>query len=84
VASLGLNSFRFSVEWARIEPAQGELSIAALDHYRRVIEACRPRDIIPVVTLHHFTLPQWVADLGAFSNPGHRRTSRRVRRGRRP
>ena len=69
VKSLGLNSFRFSVEWARVEPAPGEFSRVALEHYRRVIEACRSRGIVPIVTLHHFTLPQWVADAGAFEAP---------------
>jgi beta-glucosidase len=69
VSQFGLNCFRFSVEWARIEPAEGEFSRAALDHYRRVIEACHARNIIPVVTLHHFTLPQWVADAGSFTAP---------------
>lgn len=66
VASLGLNSYRFSIEWARIEPAEGEFSVASLNHYRRVIEACIARGLVPVVTLHHFTLPQWVADAGGF------------------
>ena len=69
VQQFGLNSFRFSVEWARVEPARGEYSRAALTHYRAVINACRERDIIPVVTLHHFTLPQWVADAGGFESP---------------
>ncbi len=68
-ARLGLNSFRLSVEWARIEPERGVISQEALGHYRRVLEACRARWIIPVVTLHHFTLPLWVADLGGFENP---------------
>jgi len=40
----------------------------ALAHYRRMLEACRARDILPVVTLHHFTLPLWVADVGGFEN----------------
>src|SRR5665811_1684578 len=69
VAQFGLNSFRFSVEWARIEPAPGEFSVVALDHYRKVIEACRARSIVPIVTLHHFTLPLWVADAGGFESP---------------
>jgi beta-glucosidase len=69
VASLGLNSYRFSVEWARIEPARGEFSIASLEHYRRIIEGCHQRGIIPIVTLHHFTLPLWVADAGGFESP---------------
>jgi beta-glucosidase len=69
VSSFGLNSFRFSVEWARIEPANGEFSQVALDHYKQVVEACQSRGIVPIVTLHHFTLPQWVADAGAFEAP---------------
>ena len=69
IASLGLNSFRLSVEWARIEPAQGNFSSEALDHYRAVLVACRERNIVPVVTLHHFTLPLWVADHGGFEHP---------------
>jgi beta-glucosidase len=69
LSSLGLNSFRLSVEWARVEPGHGVFSTEALDHYRRVLEACRERSILPVVTLHHFTLPLWVADEGGFENP---------------
>lgn len=69
IASLGLNSFRLSVEWARIEPEQGVIAEAALNHYRQVLEGCHKRSILPVVTLHHFTLPLWVADAGGFENP---------------
>jgi beta-glucosidase len=69
VHALGLNAFRFSIEWARVEPARGIISTEALDHYRAVIEACLARDVVPVVTLHHFTLPQWVADAGGFESP---------------
>ena len=68
VASLGLNAYRFSIEWARIEPQRGNFSSDALNHYRDVIEACRRRSILAVVTLHHFTLPLWVADAGGFEN----------------
>jgi beta-glucosidase len=68
LASLGLNSFRLSVEWARIEPERGVFSDEALEHYRRVLEGCHARGIVPVVTLHHFTLPLWVADEGGFES----------------
>jgi len=64
IVELGLNSYRLSVEWARIEPERGVIDAEALAHYRRMLEACRARDILPVVTLHHFTLPLWVADVG--------------------
>ncbi|MGC2169105.1 MAG: family 1 glycosylhydrolase [Acidimicrobiales bacterium] len=69
LASLGLDSFRLSVEWARIQPDQGVVSSEALAHYRNVLLACRERSITPVVTLHHFTLPLWVADHGGFESP---------------
>ncbi len=69
VASLGLDAYRFSVEWARIEPTPGSFDHDALAHYGEVLGACRNRGIAPVVTLHHFTLPLWVADAGGFENP---------------
>lgn len=69
VVELGLNSYRLSVEWARIEPQRGVIDTNALAHYRGMLEACHARNILPVVTLHHFTLPLWVADLGGFENP---------------
>ncbi|MGB8196277.1 MAG: family 1 glycosylhydrolase [Acidimicrobiales bacterium] len=69
IVQLGLNAYRLSVEWSRIEPRRGEIDSEALAHYRRVLEACHARDIVPVVTLHHFTLPLWVADLGGFESP---------------
>jgi beta-glucosidase len=68
LAGFGLNAFRFSIEWARIEPAEGEFSRAALDHYRRVLEACRESNVMPVVTFHHFTLPRWLQEAGGFAS----------------
>ncbi len=69
VSELGFGAYRFSLEWSRIEPEYGEFSTAALDHYRRVIEACRDRGLLPVVTFHHFTNPRWVAADGGWANP---------------
>ncbi len=69
IVELGLNSYRLSVEWARIEPQRGAIDADALRHYRQMLEACHARSIVPVVTLHHFTLPLWVADLGGFESP---------------
>jgi beta-glucosidase len=66
VAAMGLGAYRFSLEWSRIEPAEGEFSNAALDHYRRICAACRERDIVPVVTFHHFTIPTWLAARGGW------------------
>jgi beta-glucosidase len=69
VKNLGLNSYRFSLEWARIEPAKGEFSSAMLDHYMAMIEGCRTRGLVPVVTFNHFTTPTWFAAQGGWSNP---------------
>lgn len=66
LAALGHQAFRFSVEWARIEPEEGEFSRAALAHYRRVLGACHDAGLIPMVTLHHFTSPRWFAERGGW------------------
>src|SRR5260370_4631495 len=68
LAGFGLNAFRFSIEWARIEPAEGEFSRAALDHYRRVLEACRESSVMPIVTFQHFTLPHWLHEATGFAS----------------
>jgi beta-glucosidase len=69
VAGAGLNSYRFSLEWSRIEPEEGELSRAALDHYRRMVDGCRERGLAPVVTLCHFTTPRWFHRDGSWLGP---------------
>ena len=69
LADAGLTSYRFSLEWSRIEPIRGHFSRAELAHYRRVIDACLDRGITPVVTLQHFTTPQWFAEAGGWSGP---------------
>jgi beta-glucosidase len=74
VAGLGLDNYRFSVEWSRIEPAEGEYSRAALEHYRAQCAGLRQRGIDPIVTLHHFTTPQWLSSRGGWelaSTAGH-------------
>lgn len=68
-ASLGLNSYRFSVEWSRIEPAEGAWEETALDWYERLIGICETLGLLPMLTLHHFTLPRWVAEQGGFASP---------------
>jgi beta-glucosidase len=69
VASLGLNAYRFSIEWARVEPEKGRISQAALDHYQRCIDRCCDLNLAPVVTFHHFTQPLWMARSGGMSSP---------------
>lgn len=66
LAQLGLNAYRFSIEWARIEPAPGEFSRASLDHYRRVCETCAEFHIQPLITFQHVTLPAWVGAHGGW------------------
>lgn len=66
IASLGFNSYRFSIEWARIEPEEGEFSNAELEHYRRMLVACHEHGLTPIVTYHHFTSPRWFAAKGGW------------------
>ena len=68
IKAAGLNSYRFSVEWARIEQEAGEFSQATLDYYYRLCVACLEAGIEPVVTLHHFTSPRWVAAMGGWED----------------
>ncbi len=67
IADLGFNMYRFSLEWSRIEPEEGEFSKAALDHYARMVGACREAGVEPIVTLHHFTTPRWVTEQGGWA-----------------
>lgn len=69
VKQIGLNTYRFSLEWSRIEPDQGQFSLAMLDHYKRMIGGCRARALVPVVTFNHFTTPAWFARVGGWTNP---------------
>ncbi|WP_138415278.1 glycoside hydrolase family 1 protein [Sinomonas gamaensis] len=66
LADAGLNSYRFGIEWARIEPLPGRFSRAELAHYRRMIETAFELGLTPVVTLHHFTTPRWFAEEGGW------------------
>ncbi|HYP73192.1 MAG TPA: family 1 glycosylhydrolase, partial [Microbacterium sp.] len=69
VASLGLNAYRFSVEWARIEPQPGEVSPDALDHYEQIVDGCLARGLAPVITLNHFAAPHWFSAAGSWLAP---------------
>ncbi|WP_093804146.1 family 1 glycosylhydrolase [Streptomyces sp. Wb2n-11] len=66
-AGLGLNAFRFSVEWARVEPERGVVSPEALDHYERKVDGCLERGLAPLVTFSHFTAPHWFAAAGSWT-----------------
>jgi beta-glucosidase len=69
LAGLGLNAYRFGVEWARVEPEEGFFSRAALDHYRRMVATCLEHGVTPVVTYNHFTTPRWFAADGGWNSP---------------
>ena len=66
LADLGFTMYRFSLEWSRIEPEEGEFSVAQLDHYRRMLAACHEHGITPMVTFHHFSSPRWFAAAGGW------------------
>ncbi len=70
LAGLGLNTYRYSVEWARIEPEEGVFAQAELDHYRAMTDTVREAGLTPMVTLHHFSLPRWLAARGGWMDPG--------------
>jgi beta-glucosidase len=69
VKSIGLGCYRFSIEWSRIEPVEGQFSQAFLDYYSRVIDGCLSRGIKPFVTFNHFTAPAWFAGKGHWTHP---------------
>ena len=69
LAELGLNAYRFSIEWARVEPEPGFYSQAVIDHYRDVLMTCHAHGLTPVVTMHHFTSPRWLIRLGGWASP---------------
>ena len=68
MAKAGLNAYRFSIEWARVEPKPGEFDEAEIEHYRDVIRCCRENGIEPIVTMHHFTSPKWLIEQGGWEN----------------
>jgi len=66
LTKMNMNSFRFSIEWSRIEPKEGQWDPLALEHYRLYLHALKRRNIEPFVTLWHWTVPEWFAAKGGF------------------
>lgn len=64
--SVGLNAYRFSMEWARIEPEKGRYDETEIAHYREVLNCCHENGIEPIVTMHHFTSPKWLITEGGW------------------
>ena len=65
---LNLNAYRFSLAWSRIEPEPGEFDQQEIEHYRKVLQDLKSRDITTMVTLHHFTTPLWLSEKGGWAN----------------
>ena len=66
LAEAGCNAYRFSIEWARVEPKEGKFCQKAIEHYRKVLLFCHEKGIMPVVTLHHFSSPAWLISKGGW------------------
>ena len=68
LTDLGMTSYRFSIEWSRIEPTEGTWNNDALAVYSNMVDDLLERGIRPVVTLHHFSHPQWWEAKGGFAD----------------
>jgi beta-glucosidase len=68
LSNAGLNTYRFSIEWARIEPTKGTFDKNEIDHYRQVLEFCHHNNVTPIVTLHHFSSPKWLISEGGWES----------------
>ena len=67
---IGANTYRLGIEWSRLEPEEGVWDQAAAGRYREMLQALVAAKIKPMVTLHHFTLPLWLARRGGWEWPG--------------
>jgi beta-glucosidase len=65
---LNLNSIRFAIEWARIEPQEGKWDEAAVEHYHQYIKQLKEADLEPVMNIWHWTMPTWFTDKGGFKD----------------
>lgn len=70
MAEAGLNAYRFSIEWARIEPEKGKFDENEVAHYREMLTYCYSKGITPMVTMHHFSSPKWLITEGGWENEG--------------
>lgn len=64
----GLNSYRFSIEWARIEPEKGKFDKDEIEHYRKMLQFCISNGVEPIVTMHHFSSPKWLICEGGWES----------------
>jgi beta-glucosidase len=69
VASLGVNAYRFSVSWSRVQPdGQGAWNEKGLDFYERMVDGLLKRGIQPFLTLNHWDLPQALQLKGGWNS----------------
>lgn len=66
LAEAGLNAYRFSIEWARIQPEKDRFDEKEVEHYREVIRCCKKYKVTPIVTMFHFTSPKWLIEEGGW------------------
>ncbi len=69
LASMGIQVYRFGIEWSRVEPANGVFSQDALNHYREELLLLKENGIEPLLTFHHFNNPMWLEEIGGFESP---------------
>ena len=67
---LGIKAFRFSIEWSRIEPTEGNYDTDAINHYVEKAKKLIANNITPIITFHHFTTPEWLYKKDSWLNPG--------------
>lgn len=68
MSKMGMQIYRMGIEWSRIEKEPGVFDQKVIEHYRNMISYLQKKDIKVLVTLHHFTNPQWFEEMGAFEN----------------
>ncbi|MBN2257736.1 MAG: glycoside hydrolase family 1 protein [Anaerolineaceae bacterium] len=68
VANTHQNAHRFSIEWSRIQPSPSRWDDNAIDVYREMLKGLIKRNMVPMVTLHHFTDPIWFNEQGGWEN----------------
>lgn len=65
--SLSVDTYRFSIEWSRIEPEQGKYDMEGVNHYLKEFALLKAKGIRPMVTIHHFVQPQWFTASGGWN-----------------
>lgn len=71
LSELGVSSYRFSIEWSRLEPEEGQWDQGAMDTYSDMVDDLMSRGIRPMPTLHHFSHPNWWEEKGGFTDRGN-------------